>query len=508
MSAPIASPGAWFRGRTADDTRRQSRLRLFVPARTFDRILVTGLLLAALLIPAYANDSLWIGAGVLLTSFVLLHAISASRTVPWIPGVLATIACIQWILAPWAAYHLPHVLPMATTASDYFGFAVPATFALVAGVYLPLRRRGRYQLDRHFGTIAAPPVFRLTCEVMVFGGLFVRIVMPALLPSSLRYAAMLFGALSLVGAFGLMLVRASGWGLRVALALGVQLAYAAADGVFHEALLWVLYFGLMLTYRFRLRARTLLLTAVSAVIALLTLNGFKADYRQMIETEQLSTSDKLQLAARSFYDLLSRPGDVFSVTNRDFNISRVNQGWVISRILVWVPNAEPFAGGETIVQAVRAAVLPRVLDSDKVSAGGRDYTPRFTGMELVKGTSINLSIAGEMYANFGRTGAWLGVFVYGLWIGFVFRFFVQWSRQSPLLWAWVPYVMLWTVTAESGLAETLNQVTKSFVVMLVVTTLVPGWVMLRRWRFGSRRRALPEAARRQAEGPLLADGGD
>ncbi|HVE79025.1 MAG TPA: hypothetical protein VNA89_09200, partial [Gemmatimonadaceae bacterium] len=97
----------------------------------------------------------------------------------------------------------------------------------------------------------------------------------------------------------------------------------------------------------------------------------------------------------------------------------------------------------------------------------------------VGSTSINLSVAGELYANFGRSGAIVATLVYGILLGMAFRLFVRWSRQSPYVWAWAPFALISTVSAESGLTEVINQLSKSLPVMLLVTQLVPAWAALR-----------------------------
>jgi hypothetical protein len=162
-------------------------------------------------------------------------------------------------------------------------------------------------------------------------------------------------------------------------------------------------------------------------------------------------------------------------------VTRVNQGWIIARILYWVPTREPFAHGETLLAAVRAAVLPRFLDPGKYLAGGFWYFERFTGMSM-RQVSMNLSVAGEMYANFGRQGGLIGVFLFGIVLGLVYRVFARWAVENPLWWAWAPYVMLYTMQAENGIGEAVNHVVKSFLVMIAFMSVVPAWQTLRRWQ--------------------------
>jgi hypothetical protein len=166
-----------------------------------------------------------------------------------------------------------------------------------------------------------------------------------------------------------------------------------------------------------------------------------------------------------------------------------------------VPDREPFAQGETISATLRATLLPRVLDPNKLQLGGRTYFERFTGMPLRR-TSMDLSVAGETYANFGYWGGLLGVFIFGAFIGLVYSFFLRWGYRSRLWWAWAPYVLLYATRAENSIAEVTNHVAKSALVMLAVISILPAWSMLRRPLRAQLVRTLRLPARPKAPAPL------
>jgi hypothetical protein len=77
-------------------------------------------------------------------------------------------------------------------------------------------------------------------------------------------------------------------------------------------------------------------------------------------------------------------------------------------------------------------------------------------------------------------------------LGLVYRLFFRRGQASPLWWAWVPFVLFGALSAEQHLGETLNSVSKAFVVMWAVTRFVPGW------------RTLPRRVRARRPGPALA----
>jgi hypothetical protein len=163
-----------------------------------------------------------------------------------------------------------------------------------------------------------------------------------------------------------------------------------------------------------------------------------------------------------------------------YGVTRLNQGWIISRILYTVPAREPFAAGETIRNAVINAATPRLLSPDKYRSGGYAYFERFTGVAMNR-AAMNLGLSGEMYANFGRPGGIAAVFLWALLLGLVLVRLTRLTERSWLWWAWAPYVMLYTVQAETGVGEVVNQVSKSALVMVAVVTFVPAWRMLRAW---------------------------
>jgi hypothetical protein len=328
---------------------------------------------------------------------------------------------------------------------------------------------------------------------MVVVGMVASAVQNFGVPVSVQYALLLVGYLSFVGAFGLVLARAAGWGWRLAAVLGLRIVLSSSDGMFHEMLLWTAYTFVLLGFVFRWRARTIVALSLAGAVALGALNQLKVSYRaQLDDNPYMHFDQKVTALGSAFAGQIREPTGAFTGTSLSRTIARINQGWIIARILYWVPSREPYAGGETLENAVRATLVPRIVDPTKYVAGGYYFT-RFTGVPLY-GSSMNLSTAGEMYANFGRAGGMIGTFLFAIALGLLYRVFARWALDSPLWWAWAPYVMLYTMQAETGIGEAVNHVARSFLVMMVVVSVVPGWKNLRRWDPLIRRLAAKKAA--------------
>ena len=477
---------------------RTQTLSLFVRKGQISRCAIGSALAALLLAPLYRDDSLWLGAGVFLALFVAWHGMVATKQVPWMPGFIAAIACVQWILAPWAAYHLP-VLPTAIaqvlTPSEYFSYAVPATCALTAGLFLSLIPAGRNAAPRTLGAIDKRRLIR-TLDAMVVLGVFSRLALAPLAGGSLRFVVALVSQLAWVGAFGAMLVEAPAWRLRIVALLLIEAILGAAQGMFAELVLWSIYLMLLYLFARRVRRSRIAMLAALAVFAVFTLNAIKKSFREEIFGSNLSALERGALAAEYIGGMVRNPSQVVAPENISFNITRLNQGAIIGRVMYWTPLREPFADGETINTAVVASLLPRAFAPDKLIAGGFANYPRFTGLPLYGGTSINLSVAGEMYANYGYSGGITGMFIVGVVVGSLFAVFVRWSRGSVLWWAWLPYIMGSVVSAEGGIGETLNQMVKSAVVVFAIVIFVPAWDALRPRVARRRARAMATPARR------------
>jgi hypothetical protein len=473
----------------SDFAARSTVSWLYVPEAAWGLIVPVAALAAAVAFPIYSRDSYWLSAAIALGALVVVQSLIGAGRAPSIPGLIVVTALVQWVFAPWASYH---VLPsfvlyrMVVTSQEYFGFAVPATLALAVGVYAPLAISGIGGRTRAETTQSFSPAMRRalrkTCDIMVVLGLLVSVMALAQLPEVVRYIGVLVADLACVGAFALCLLREDGWGWRVAAVLGEQFILASVDGVFHDMLLWLTYFLLILACRDRLRVRTLLVVGLCGLYGVAALSSIKLQYRRALEEmPSVSTSDRVEALGEAVGAQMLHPTRVFSDEEVRYGISRLNQGWIISRILTWVPTREPYAGGETIVNAIENAVTPRIFSPEKYRSGGYAYFARFTGVHMDR-ASMNLGLSGEMYANFGRSGAIAAIFVWGALLGWLLVQLARAAQRSWLWWAWAPYVMLYTVQAETGIGEVVNQVSKSMLVMLVVITLVPAWRSLRFWR--------------------------
>ena len=484
--APVVSPVA-----ALPIARRAAPTRLLVPLPVIGRAVLVSVVVALLVAPAYADTSWWIGLGVAMLVFTIVHGAAAAYRTVWLPGVIGFAACVQWVIAAWSDYGVPG--RMAVPPEDYFRFAVPSTLVFLLGLYWPLWRARARTPE------ATAPLERATasrveqfCRVMVIGGVFLRVAIVPFTPMSVRYAAYMTSMLAIVGALGLVLLAERRWPLWVIVAFAPVAYGNVSDLQFLDSIQYAFCIACVVIYRFRPSRALLMLLAIPSLSLFLAISAFKAYSREDMRKQEQSVGERATATSTTLLQFARQPSVLLGPTVLRRTVGRLNEGWITSRMLAWMPTAEPYARGETLITGLRSAVLPRLFDPGKFVVGGKDIIPRFTGIELLGSTAMGLSVPGEMYANFGYAGMLLATFVYALCIGLIYRSFLRRSYGSILWWAWAPFVLFSTLSPEQGFAENANHIAKSLIVTWAVVRFAPAWRVLP--RYAARRRAVAATA--------------
>jgi len=248
----------------------------------------------------------------------------------------------------------------------------------------------------------------------------------------------------------------------------LEFIVALQSAMFHELIIWVAAFIFIVFYRYNLR-KFIVPMLVVCLSFLFILQGAKPVYRQIID-QNSSPLESLTLLKDSMFQQIGDLSFQGDITKFSDSLPRFNQGWIVNDVMNYVPLFEPYAYGQTISRGLYMSIVPRFFDKNKQTAGGQALFEQYTG-QLLTNTVMNISLLGEMYVNFGRIGAIICMFIFGLLIGFLYKNIFLLSFQSPLWWAWIPYVGFYAFKAEEGFAEILSWIIKSLVVMAVIIFL-------------------------------------
>jgi hypothetical protein len=403
--------------------------------------------------------------------------------------ITAVLACLQWLVGPlW--YYLGNYaiaeMGMAVSTNEYFSFAVPGTAAFCLGLFIlkyPLNQR------RILAPVKKDDFFMI--GIGLNGCALVGDVAGRIGPESLAFAFFLLSQLRYVGVLYLWFSERMGSRWLAGLCTLPLFLSSAESAMFHDMLIWC---GLLFSFWFASRRRTVVLKSLIVAGSLLlafTIQGVKRSYRDKVWNEQEASLREEVIGFWTNFTELDRE-DIMENA-----MTRINQGWIVSRVLFHVPGAEPYAEGETIKNAVIAAAVPRFIYKDKSQAGGRDNFMRFTGLPINEQTSMNISLLGEGYANFGKYGGCVFLFVAGLGIASAFGLCVRFCRRHPLFIFWIPLIFYQSIKAETDTTEILNQIVKggflAFACYRAVEYVFPTKrrVIARPWASGPVRRNVP-----------------
>ncbi len=366
------------------------------------------------------------------------------------------LAVLQWLVGPALNYSINFEYgrySMYVDEAEYFRFALPATAAYVALMLMAgvsVRQANLFQQvnRRNFVEIG------FLLNVIAFGAAFAA----GRVGGSLAFLFHLLSQLRYVGALYFLFSKNQ---LRLLLALAScspLVTRSLGSGMFHDLILWlaILFCFWFAQRKWQLPVKLMMLSV--AGISLFSIQVIKQDYREQLRMGKQPAIIPL------IVEYVTPGGKAWGDESLSLVVTRLNQGWIISAVMKNVPAAEPFANGETVTEAISASMLPRFLNKNKKTAGGRDNFRRFTGLEIQDSTSMGISPLGEAYANFGMNGGILFMFAFGASFALTYRGMLRYALKHPTFLFWIPLIFYQAIKAETEILVVLNQLTKGSVI--------------------------------------------
>lgn len=382
---------------------------------------------------------------------------------------VALIAVTQWVYGPYMAYNIlpeSELYYMAVPEGEYMGYVIPGVLMMLLGLYLPIAADEKRlvtdkQLTRVKDFIAEN---KYLGYLLILAGLVLS-NLNRFLPASLSFFVFLLANMRYVGVFLILFDEKSKikWPVFIAV-MGLLAADSVSMGMFSQLITWMMFMFLMVAYILRFSLITKLSMFSFGFIMILFIQSIKEDYREATWFSSSSKSNS-EIFQELAMERVTNPGMLFEDEVTGNFGARLNQGWIIARILNHMPEKEPFCNGETIEDGLIAGIFPRFLMPNKAKAGGQATFTRFTGTPLSDGTSMGLSLIGEAYANYGYAGGIIFMFVISLFYNWLIVYVIKLSHNSPTLLIWLPLLFFQAVKAETDFATIFNHIAKSGLVM-------------------------------------------
>lgn len=398
-----------------------------------------------------------------LISFVLHLGVSLP-----IKELMALICILQWIVAPvwiWNYYNDSPINYMPIDEKPYMDIVFPATLAYLIGLNVFGVKTFAVRNTNAIGKLFENKehYFELGKKFVIAG--FVTSFAFPFLPESLFYFGILMSNLKLVGAMYIMLSNDRLKWYWVVGTLAFNSVGGLTDAVFHDLIIWMGYVFIVffLVYKFDFRSKTIMFSI--SLYLLFVLQSVKHDYRQR---DFQGPWEGAQVMYELFEDRISHPDKILNKENYENVVARLNQGRIIGFILNHIPANQNYLEGNSITMAFESLV-PRFLNPNKkVIAGGFERFALFTGRHLPFGTSMDISLVGEAYGNFGPTGSMVCLFCIGVFFSWILSYFLSFSDKFPSIVLWVPFVFFFIIKAESDFSSVINQMFKSYLILFII----------------------------------------
>jgi hypothetical protein len=416
-------------------------------------------------ISSYSYGS-WSGLAIGITVYTMLQFVNnLGNTIP-IRYLIVFLACIQWLFGPvlaYAGYSNHYKYYMYVPIEEYMPFAISGVFALFIGLWIFKIKKERelYGLINEIKPRIKQDGF-LGYKLIALG--WISSLIQSYMPGSLQFIFFLLGNVMYVGILYLILQPSVAKWWVTALIFFLMFLSSMQSAMFHGLLLWLTFLAF---YVIAIKQFSFI-----RKLQIVALGIFLSFVFQVVKWE-IRNGNTLEGSLSTFWYVLdnkiinqSDPDEAASSTEN--MVVRMNQGWIISRIMYYIPEQSPYLDGESVNGALYASLLPRFIASGKSVAGGKEYFYRFTGFELGAATSMGPSLIGEGYANYGYVGALVFLFLFGVFVSFILSRLYKLANNYPTLILWLPLIFLQVVKAESDLARVLNHLTKAaFLVFLL-----------------------------------------
>lgn len=397
-------------------------------------------------------------------------------------AIFGTLFCLQFLIGPMIAYnfgdaYVIEIYQMRVPQEEYYSYVLPAAFIFILALNLNHKSYAGEVID-------IPAVAELRRREPLLPFLLIGVGFGAgaleyFVGAELRFVFYLLGTLKYIGLFILIL----GDKKINLVPLGIILAYmvgvAMTTGMFHDLLTWLIFLGTVLFLKFRPRPVIKFAILFGFGLMSVTIQFIKSDYRQTLS----SNSEVGYETFGTVYSQVSQEkGSMFSEANIALNSVRINQGYIIGHIMYNVPYNEPYAEGETLKRILLSAFLPRLVYPDKLNAGDQQIFMQYTGLQLNRTTAMALSSVGDAYINFGKYGAWIFMFFYGLLFNMTLKFLAHRARNLPILLLFIPMIFVFPIRPDCEMQTILGHLVKStFLVLVVLYFFRKKFVTARRW---------------------------
>jgi hypothetical protein len=366
----------------------------------------------------------------------------------------------NYLLSPAITYEIDsHLVKygMKIPSDEYFSLAFPGFLLFTLGMYtIP-------------NNLFRPSFFKVSQATMINERFLIQITIIGVIlrlisdvfPGELSFFVYLISMIRFVGGFSLFASNTRKYRLLAFLILLFELYFGFVAGMYHDAIMWVIFFALFYLYTLKPTLRIKLIGVSVIIFLVLFIQAIKATYREQVwqgeEEASIETITSVG-ATKANSDQMIGEDNLLSTLNRG------NQAWIFASTVDRMEKYKDFQGLKNVNKYFEAALLPRFLAPNKLSSGDKEIFNEFSGHSINENTSMGLGIFADGYIAYGAWGVYFFGFVLGLIFSLTFKLVERWTKISPFYVLLLLPMLNYAVRPDCELQTTINHLAKSIIV--------------------------------------------
>ncbi len=373
----------------------------------------------------------------------------------------------NYLLAPATTYLVQSekiTYAMKISSDAYFSLAFPGFLLLALGMFIIPTKIFKPNFNEivSVALINEGLLFKLT-----FFGILCHL-MSELFSADLRFLLYLLSLVRFVGGLALFAANPKKYRWIILLILGFEMFNGFRNAMFHDAIMWVIFSSLIYIYVIKPNLGVKLFGGVALFFFVLLIQAFKLSYRERVwvggEAANLKTISDVGFEKANSDELVGED-NLLGALNRG------NQAWIFASTVDNMDRTMDFQGMNNVNLYLEAALLPRFLAPNKITAGDKLIFNKFSGHQISGNTAMGLGVFADGYIAYGRWGVFFFTFVLGLLFSLTFKLVENWSRISPFYVLFVLPILSYAIRPDCELQTTINHLAKSILVFGVLVYL-------------------------------------
>ena len=362
---------------------------------------------------------------------------------------------LNYLIAPAITYQLPEEqvkYGMLIPPDAYFNLALPGFLFFAFGMYILPNNIFKIDYQKVGQSTVVNKDFLV--KATIFG--LVLNITSKFSPGDIGFIAYLLSMVRFVGAFALLSIDKRLW-YWSAIVIILELASGFLAGMFHDAIMWFIFFGLFYIYAIKPSFRTKMIGVVSAITLILFIQAVKFAYREQVWQGGKEASLNIVAEVGS---AKASSDQLFGEENLLGTINRGNQAWIFASTVDNMDRNKNFQGLTNVNKYIEAALLPRFLAPDKIKSGDKEIFNEFSGHIINESTSMGLGIFADGYIAYGAWGVYIFGLVLGLIFSLTFKLVERWTKVSPFYVLLLLPLLNYAVRPDCELQTTINHLFK------------------------------------------------